>query len=115
MREEKSAVEKERDFLQNEQNTKELQLSDIRSKLKKRSEELAALKDGLNSQIRQVHETFEEEEKSQTRTIELLRASLAEKETELAASKELAETKIIEANEATDKLNRQREVLRSNG
>jgi hypothetical protein len=49
MRAEKSAVEKEREFLQHEQNTKELQLSDVRSKLKKRTEELQLLKDGLNS------------------------------------------------------------------
>lgn len=40
IRAEKLAVEKEREFLQHEQNTKELQLSDVRSKLKKRTEEL---------------------------------------------------------------------------
>jgi peptidoglycan hydrolase CwlO-like protein len=45
----KNAVEKEKEFLEHEQNTKELQLSDLRSKLKKRGEELQALKDGLNS------------------------------------------------------------------
>ena len=40
VKDEKGAIEKEREFLQHEQNTKELQLSDTRSKLKKRSEEL---------------------------------------------------------------------------
>ena len=58
---EKNAVEKEREFLQHEQNTKELQLSDIRSKLSKRTDELASLKEGLNSQIQQVHASFEEQ------------------------------------------------------
>ena len=50
-REEKNCVEKEKDFLLHESNTKELQLSDLRSKLKKRSEELQELKEGLNQQI----------------------------------------------------------------
>ena len=85
MRAEKSAVEKEREFLQHEQNTKELQLSDIRSKLKKRTEELQLLKDGLNSQIQQVHATFEEDHATQVRTIKLLRDSLDSKQTELDA------------------------------
>ena len=80
---EKNAIEKEKEFLQHEQNTKELQLSDVRSKLKKRTEELSSLKDGLNSQIQQVHASFEEEGKSQTRTIEYLRQTLNQKETEL--------------------------------
>ena len=83
IRAEKLAVEKEREFLQHEQNTKELQLSDVRSKLKKRTEELQLLKDGLNSQIQQVHATFEEDQATQNRTIQLLRDSLDQKETEL--------------------------------
>ena len=44
-------LQKELDFLGHEQNTKELQLSDLRSKLAKRNEELDSLKQGLNSQI----------------------------------------------------------------
>ena len=62
-----------------------------------------------------MHASFEEQEKTQTRTIELLRSSLEQKEQELARHKELAEAKESEASEATEKLNRQREVLRCNG
>lgn len=76
LREEKNAVEKEKEFLQHDSNNKELQLSDLRSKLRKRGDELQALKDGLNSQIQQVHASFEDENQSQTRTINMLRESL---------------------------------------
>jgi len=55
LREDKAGLQKELDFMSHEQNTKELQLSDLRSKLSKRSDELQSLKDGLNSQIQQVH------------------------------------------------------------
>jgi hypothetical protein len=50
----------------NEQNTKELQISDIRHKLAKRSDELQSLKDSLNSQIKQIHEQFEAKDYQQT-------------------------------------------------
>jgi len=40
LREEKNAVEKEKEFLQHDSNNKELQLSDLRSKLRKRGDEL---------------------------------------------------------------------------
>ena len=49
MREGKSGLQKELDFMSHGQNTKELQLSDLRSKLSKRTDELQSLKDGLNS------------------------------------------------------------------
>lgn len=64
VKQEKNVIEKEKDFLQHESNTKELQLSDLRTKLKKRGDELQELKDGLNSQIQQVHGSFEEERNS---------------------------------------------------
>ena len=51
LREGKASVQKELEFMSHEQNTKELQLSDLRSKLSKRTDELQSLKDGLNSQI----------------------------------------------------------------
>lgn len=51
MREGKANVQKELEFMSHEQNTKELQLSDLRSKLSKRTDELHSLKEGLNSQI----------------------------------------------------------------
>ena len=51
VKDENSKLKKELEFMAHEQNTKELQLSDIRSKLSKRMEELDSLKSGLNSQI----------------------------------------------------------------
>ena len=49
LREAKAQVQKELEFMSHEQNTKELQMSDLRSKLSKRTDELQSLKDGLNS------------------------------------------------------------------
>ena len=60
VKDENSTLKKELEFMSHEQNTKELQLSDIRSKLSKRVEELDSLKSGLNSQIQQVHKQFEQ-------------------------------------------------------
>jgi len=47
----KNSLQKELDFMSDEQNKKELFLSDMKTKLKKRSDELNSLKEGLNSQI----------------------------------------------------------------
>lgn len=70
----KAELSKELDFMSHEQNTKELQLSDLKSRLAKRSEELQCLKEGLNTQIQEVHGQFEEEARTKDRQIETLRA-----------------------------------------
>ena len=64
LREEKAELSKELEFMGHEHNTKELQLSDLRSKLSKRTDELQSLKEGLNSQIQQVHQAFESQGQS---------------------------------------------------
>ena len=48
---ERNTLQKEIDFLTNEQNTKELHLGDLKAKLSKRGDELQSLKTGLNQQI----------------------------------------------------------------
>jgi len=53
-----------------------------------------------------VHASFEEEGKSQKRTIEQLRTSLDEKEAELTKQREIAQKKEAEATDATQKLER---------
>ena len=44
----KHQLQKEIDFLTHEQNNKELQLSELKQKMEKRTDELSSLKAGLN-------------------------------------------------------------------
>lgn len=62
-----------------------------------------------------MHASFEEESKTQERTIGLLRTSIEQKDEELHRLSEVAQEKEKEARDATEKLERQREVLRQNG
>lgn len=57
---EKSQLQREIDFMSNEQNQSQLSIADLRSKLSKRNDELNTLKDGLNRQIQEVHSVFEQ-------------------------------------------------------
>lgn len=99
----------------NEQNTKELQLSDLRSKLNKRQEELAALKEGLNSQIQQVHEQFENEIKEQAETIKSQGNQIGTLQVQLKEQVQLRSEREEETRDIKQTLERQREVLRQNG
>lgn len=63
-------LQKEVDFLMNEQNQRELQISELKERLRKREDELKDLKSNLNSQITTVYEKYQEQ-------IEELKASNA--------------------------------------
>ena len=54
-------LQKEVDFLMNEQNQRELQISELKERLRKREDELKDLKSNLNSQITTVYEKYQEQ------------------------------------------------------
>ena len=51
-------MQKELEYLMNEQNTRELEISDLRERLRKREDELKELKLNLNSQISNVYQEY---------------------------------------------------------
>ena len=58
-------------------------MADLRSKLKKRNDELNSLKEGLNKQISQVHSVFEQQDMKQIQTIKELQNIKAQQEEEI--------------------------------
>jgi predicted nucleic acid-binding Zn-ribbon protein len=51
-------LEKEIEFMRGEQNQKELDISELKDRLRKREDELRELKSNLNGQIAQVYDTY---------------------------------------------------------
>ncbi len=54
-------LQKENEFMANEQNMKELEMSELREKLRKREDELRDLKSNLNGQISGVVEQYHQQ------------------------------------------------------
>ncbi len=105
-------MQKEADYLVDEQNKLELQCSDFRERLKKKEEDLREIKMSLNSQIHQVDETYKErmeklEEEVETLTQELEKTKTSYKH-ELKDRRSAEEAK----EEVLDRIERQRNFVK---